>query len=125
MSDLYRELLLDHARHPRGFGLLADTDFHSEQTNASCGDRLDVAVRLAKDGCISAVGFTGSGCAVTMASASLLCESLPGKDTSVIPNMGLEDIELLFGAPVTPMRTRCALLALRALQHGYSVWNQH
>ncbi len=122
MSDLYRELMLDHARHPRGFGDLYNASFRHSETNAACGDRLDVAVRVDEDGRVAAVGFTGSGCVVSMATASMLTESLVGTPVVNLPELGLPYVEALVAAPVTITRTRCALLALRAIQRGYVLW---
>lgn len=124
MSDLYRELMLDHARHPRHFGEIVGATFRRAETNASCGDSLDVAVRLSEDGRVADVGFTGAGCVISFAAASMLAEALPGRHAEDLAKLGLADIEQLFGATVTPTRTRCALLALRAVQKGQELWKQ-
>lgn len=124
MSDLYRELLLDHARHPRNYGDLVNATFRRSETNASCGDRLDVALRIDEGGRVEAVGFTGAGCVLSMATASLLTEMLLGRGANDLPALGLSDIETVLGTPVTQTRTRCALLALRAVQKGYELWKQ-
>jgi nitrogen fixation NifU-like protein len=81
LSDLYQEVILDHSRRPRNFGLLAKGNRRADGHNPFCGDRLTITVQLA-DGTIEGVGFEGQGCAISMASASLMTEAIKGKSTA-------------------------------------------
>ena len=87
LSALYQEVILDHNRRPRNFAVLEDADHQSEGFNALCGDRVTVYLKL-KDSVVDEISFQGSGCAISMASASLMTESLKGRS--------LEEVEALF-----------------------------
>ena len=87
LSDLYQEVILDHNRRPRNFGVLEDVDHQSEGFNPLCGDRVTVYVKL-NDSVVDEISFQGSGCAISMASASIMTESLKGRK--------LEEIKALF-----------------------------
>jgi nitrogen fixation NifU-like protein len=88
LHDLYRDVIVDHNRNPRNFRPMTDADCHAEGFNPLCGDRLTIYVRL-EGGVIRDVSFQGSGCAISVASASLLTESVKGRT--------VEDAERLFG----------------------------
>ncbi len=88
LSALYQEVILDHNRRPRNFGVLEDADHQSEGFNPLCGDRVSVYVKL-KESVIDEISFRGSGCAISMASASIMTESLKG--------LKLKEVEALFG----------------------------
>jgi nitrogen fixation NifU-like protein len=115
MDDLYREIILDHVNNPRNFGTLAHPTHHSKDTNASCGDAIELQVHV-KDGKIAEVAWSGSGCAISLASASMLSEMLLGKTLeeakSIDEDMILEEMGL---TEILPTRERCLLLPLRAL----------
>ncbi|MCR4311792.1 MAG: iron-sulfur cluster assembly scaffold protein, partial [Candidatus Uhrbacteria bacterium] len=78
--------------------------------------------RVGKDGVVEAVGFTGAGCVVSMATASMLTERLVGSPADKLSALDLADIEAMLEAPMVATRTRCALLALRAIQRGHEIW---
>jgi nitrogen fixation NifU-like protein len=88
LSELYRDVIVDHNRKPRNFRPMPDADCRAEGFNPLCGDRLTIYVKL-QDGVISDVSFQGSGCAISVASASMLTESVKGRS--------VEDAERLFG----------------------------
>ena len=87
LSALYQEVILDHNRRPRNFGVLEDADHQSEGFNPLCGDRVSVYVKL-NDSIVEQISFRGSGCAISMASASIMTESLKG--------LKLKEVEALF-----------------------------
>ena len=87
LKDLYRDVIVDHNRNPRNFRAMPDADRKAEGFNPLCGDRLTLFVKL-DDGRISDVSFDGSGCAISVASASLLTESVKGRT--------VRDVEALF-----------------------------
>jgi nitrogen fixation NifU-like protein len=117
--DLYREQILDHYKHPRNFGHLDGADVVHEEINVSCGDRVAMEIRTKKtEGGvrIEDVRFSGEGCAIDQASASMLTEKVKGMSVADVQKLALPDIEAMLGTPLTPSRVKCALLPLEALQ---------
>ncbi len=88
LRDLYQEVILDHGRHPRNNQAVDPETVHAHGHNPLCGDRLRLSIRLDPDGKIEKIGFTGSGCAISTASASIL--------TQVVEGLGREEVEALF-----------------------------
>jgi nitrogen fixation NifU-like protein len=117
MSNLYREHILDHYRHPRNQGTLADADVSYELDNPVCGDVVRIDVRL-KDGRVSEARFSGHGCVVSMASASMLTEEILGKTVEELEALQDADVFEMLGITLGPVRAKCALLSLRVLQEG-------
>ena len=115
MDDLYRDYILEHYRRPHNFGVLDNATATQEGANPLCGDRITMQLRIA-DGQIAAVGFTGRGCAISQASASLLTDEVKGKDVSKAAAMGSDDVLELLGIEISPARMKCALLSLETLQ---------
>jgi nitrogen fixation NifU-like protein len=113
--DMYREQLMDHYHHPRGWGLSDGADYTQEAVNQTCGDAVTVQIWLNK-GVIGDMRFMGHGCAISLAAASLLTEFLRGKRLAEVADLKLADVQNLLGGPVTPGRIKCALLALGAVQ---------
>jgi len=112
--DLYRENILDHYKHPRNFGHLDAANAVSEEVNVSCGDK--IRVELLVDGnVVTDIRFSGEGCAINQASASMLTEKVKGMNTSDIRTLTLRDIETLLGTILTPSRVKCAVLPLEAI----------
>ncbi len=115
--ELYAENILEHYRHPRHRGLLADADVRHEEINHSCGDKVTLSLRL-HDGCITGVGWEGEGCAVSQAGMSLLSEELMGKRVPAAASMTQKDMLDLLGVPVGPRRFKCALLGMHTLKNA-------
>jgi nitrogen fixation NifU-like protein len=121
-SDMYRQQILDHYKNPRNYGELEDPTFAHVGHNTSCGDELTFYVELADDGeTIDAVSFTGDGCAISQASASLLSQELPGKTLDEVEAMDRDDVLDVLGIEVTPMRIKCAVLAEKVVQDGAKI----
>lgn len=118
MDDLYRELILDHYKNPRNHGTLDPNDFSFQDENPLCGDELRIDVRLDELQRVKEVAFSGKGCAISQASASLLTESIIGKTLDEIKQLGKEDILDLLGIQLGPTRLKCALLSLKVLKAG-------
>lgn len=126
MDDLYRELILDHYKNPRNRGTLDPHDFSFEDENPLCGDKLRIDVRLGADKQVSEVAFTGRGCAISQASASLLTEAVLGKSLDEVKALSKEDILDMLGIELGPVRLKCALLSLKVLKAGaYGLEGQH
>ena len=132
LKDLYRDIIVDHNRHPRNFREIADADRRADGFNPLCGDKLTVYVKLDGD-CISDVSFNGSGCAISVASASLLTESVKGRtipeaerlfatmhalltrEDGTVDVAALGKLGALSGVREFPARVKCASLCWHTL----------
>ncbi|MBX5459968.1 MAG: SUF system NifU family Fe-S cluster assembly protein [Steroidobacteraceae bacterium] len=131
LKDLYRDVILDHKRQPRNFGVIENADAHADGHNPLCGDRLTVSLRLNGDR-IEDVRFQGEGCAISTASASLMTEAIKGKDRAAIhdlftrvhtlltdpgalPSPDLGKLAALSGVREFPARVKCASLCWHTL----------
>ncbi len=139
LRELYQSVILDHSRKPRNYGELhGEGCRHVHGDNPSCGDEIDVFVRI-EDDKLSEVKFTGQGCAISQASASMMTQKLKGRsreeagklasafrgivtgenrDTSAEEELG--ELQLLEGVQQFPARVKCAMLAWRALEQAVS-----
>ena len=117
LDDFYREAILDHNQNPRNFGTLDNPDITAEDSNPLCGDEIRIDLRV-KDGKIDAVRFSGKGCSISRASASMLTEAIEGKTLEEAKQLDREDVLELFGIELGPVRLKCALLALKTLKLG-------
>lgn len=137
LRDLYQDVILDHGRKPRNFRRLDDANLTSRGDNPMCGDRMELFLKTAPDGAIQDAAFQGRGCAISMASASLMTETVKGKTpaqaramgesfrqlamTGTCPECGAdiaEDVERLTplsGVHEFPSRVKCATLAWHTL----------
>jgi nitrogen fixation NifU-like protein len=117
MEDLYREVILDHYKNPRGHGVIEDADAHAEGLNPLCGDEVSIYVQFAEDGeTIDEVKFSGRGCAISQAATSMLMEMVTGRTATEIAELPKEDLLEEVGIPLTPIRLKCALLGLGVLK---------
>jgi nitrogen fixation NifU-like protein len=119
MDDMYREQILEHAKHPHNFGTLEGATISHEEHNPLCGDK--VRLELLIDGDVIAdVRFSGRGCAISQASASLLTDELKGMSVAAAKAYSKEELLELIGIPLSknPTRLKCALLSLKALKAG-------
>jgi nitrogen fixation NifU-like protein len=116
-EDLFRENVLDHYRHPRNHGTLENPDITYEDANPLCGDRLRMDFRI-RDGRIAEVRFSGVGCSISQAAASMLCERIEGRTLEEVKALTREDVLEMLGIELGPVRLKCALLALKTLKAG-------
>jgi nitrogen fixation protein NifU and related proteins len=114
--DLYRDIILDHYKHPRNFGTIKKPDKTAESYNATCGDRIRFDVIFDDTNKVKEVRFSGVGCAISQATASMLTEELIGKTTEEILNLKADHMIGLVGSPLTPSRVKCATLPLEVIQ---------
>lgn len=112
-SEMYREHILDLYRHPSNFGILNNATHKYTEYNSLCGDEITVQL-LVKDGEIKDVKFNGSGCVISMVSASLLTEKIKGMKLEGVGRLNRSDILKLLKIPIVPIRIKCALLPLEA-----------
>jgi nitrogen fixation NifU-like protein len=133
LRDLYQEVILDHGKHPRNFGHPAESNRSAHGHNAMCGDTIDVFLTVEPDGRIADAAFEGQGCAISVASASMMTEMLKGRseadahhlfetmhalctgkddvDLETLDEDALDRIQILAGVRQYPMRVKCATLA--------------
>ena len=116
MDDLYRENILDHYRHPRFKGKLEPHTHRHHEHNPVCGDELQVDLLVNDDGIVEQAAFSGHGCAISQASASMLMERIQGKPLEEVKKISKEDILEDLGIPIGPVRLKCALLSLKTLK---------
>ncbi len=116
MDDLYRDYILEHYRRPHNFGVLETPSATFEGANPLCGDRITMQLQV-EDGVITGVGFTGRGCAISQASASLLTDEIKGKPVAEVADFGAADLLDLLGIEISPARLKCAMLSFESLQH--------
>ena len=116
-DDLYRDIILDHYRSPRNKGILDPADYTYEDVNPLCGDEIRIDVRV-KDDKIDEIAFSGRGCAISQASASILMEMTDGKSLEEVKAITKEDLLEELMVPISPARLKCALLSLKVLKAG-------
>ena len=117
MDDLYRDYILEHYRRPHNFGVIEDATTTYEGSNPLCGDRITMMLGI-RDGVVADVGFTGRGCAISQASASLLTDEIKGKPVGEVAKLTSQDLLDLLGIEISPARLKCALLSLDTLEHA-------
>jgi nitrogen fixation protein NifU and related proteins len=120
MDDLYRDEILEHYRNPHNFGTLDTPDASSEGANPLCGDRITLMLGISDGGVIEEVAFTGRGCAISQASASMLTDEIKGKPLDEIARLGRQDVLDSLGIEISPARLKCALLSLQTLREALS-----
>ena len=118
MDDMYRELIIDHYKNPRHHGSLDPADVSYEDDNPLCGDRLRIDLRINGDNQVVEAAFSGQGCAISQASASMLMEEIQGQSLDEIKKLSKDDVLGMLGIELGPVRLKCALLSLKVLKVG-------
>ena len=135
LEELYQAVILDHSKRPRNFGEIPDATARVTGDNPSCGDEVQVAIKLGADGRLDDVKFTGHGCAISQASASMMTVKTKGRSATdarelivAVRNLvaapepppldQLGELSLLHGVRKFPQRVKCATLAWRALEQA-------
>ena len=135
IEELYQEVILDHSRRPRNFGELPNAAVLVHGDNPACGDEIHLAVKFDDDGGLEDIKFTGRGCAISQASASLMTMKLKGKTRTEVTQMlhafrelvtsekseapkALGDLRVMQGVRKFPQRVKCAMLAWRAVEQA-------
>ncbi|HEX2124995.1 MAG TPA: SUF system NifU family Fe-S cluster assembly protein [Thermoleophilaceae bacterium] len=116
MDALYREAILDHYKHPHNFGELDDPDLEFEDNNPLCGDELKVQLKVGDDGRVEAIRFSGQGCAISQASASMISDEIKGMTVEELRRLDKSAILELLGIDISATRMKCALLSLKVLK---------
>ena len=135
LEELYQEVILDHSRRPRNFGTLPNDDVLVHGDNPACGDEIHLGVHFSPDGKLEEIKFSGQGCAISQASASMMTLKLKGKTRAEAVDLSrafhdlvttetagaskqLGDLQLLQGVRKFPQRVKCAMLAWRAVEQA-------
>lgn len=118
MDDLYRDEILEHYRNPHNFGTLPSPDAVHEGHNPLCGDRITLMLAIDAGGAIEDVAFSGRGCAISQASASLLTDRLRGLSLQDAEALTNQDVLDLLGIDISPARLKCALLSIDTLKRA-------
>ena len=123
--DLFRDHILDHYRHPRCHGTLDAPDARVEDANPLCGDKLTMDFKF-EGGRVAQVRFSGTGCSISQAAASMVCEAIEGKSIDEVKALTRQDVLDLLGVEeLGPVRSKCAMLALKTVKaaaYGVATW---
>jgi nitrogen fixation NifU-like protein len=116
MDDLYREQILEHYKRPHNWGEMDDPDLEFEDSNPLCGDELRVMLRVGDDGTVQDVRFSGHGCAISQASASMASDEVKGMTVDELLRLDRTFVLELLGIDISATRMKCALLSLKVLK---------
>jgi nitrogen fixation NifU-like protein len=116
MDDFYKGYILDHYRNPRNFGSLERVDASAEDLNPLCGDTIRMELAVDGEGRVNDVKFSGKGCAISQASASMLTESIKGMTLEEIAKLPQDTVLDNVGIGISPTRMKCAMLGLKVLK---------
>jgi nitrogen fixation NifU-like protein len=116
MDALYREQILEHYKHPRNFGQLDDADLEFEDTNPLCGDELRVQLKVDGERRVTDVAFSGQGCAISQASASMVSDEIKGMSVDELVKLDKQFVLELLGIDISATRMKCALLSLKVVK---------
>ncbi len=116
-DQMYREVILDHYKNPRGHGIIEGADAEAEGQNPLCGDEVSIYVAFGEDGeTIEEVKFSGRGCAISQAATSMLTELATGRTAQEVATLDKDELLEEIGIPLTPIRLKCAMLGLTTLK---------
>lgn len=118
-AEIYKEIILDYYRHPRNYGKLPQFDIAAHDSNPLCGDEVEMQIKVSDGQKIGEILFSGKGCAISLASASMLTELAKGKPLNWVKELSKEDVLKMLGSPeLGPARIKCALLGMKVLKLG-------
>ena len=116
MDDVYREYILEHYKHPHNWGELPEADLEYEDNNPLCGDELKVQLKVDADGKIEDLRFSGHGCAISQAAASMTGDEVKGMTVDELLKLDKSFVLELLGIDISATRMKCALLSLKVLK---------
>jgi nitrogen fixation NifU-like protein len=115
-DQLYREYILDHYKHPHNWGELPSPDLEAHDLNPLCGDELKVQLAVGGDGRITDIAFSGHGCAISQAAASMISDEVKGMKVDQLMSLDRSSILELLGIDISATRMKCAMLAVKVLK---------
>ncbi|HEY8314219.1 MAG TPA: SUF system NifU family Fe-S cluster assembly protein [Candidatus Baltobacteraceae bacterium] len=116
MDDFYRDYILDHYRNPHNFGHIENPDASAEDVNPLCGDQIRMDLLVDTDGTVKDVRFSGKGCAISQASASMLTDVVKGMPLAEVATLSKDAVLENVGIGISPTRMKCAMLGLKVLK---------
>ena len=122
---MYQENILDHYKNPRNFGKIENATVHHHEYNPLCGDEIDMFLLIDENKKIVDVKVYPRGCAISVASASMLSEEVKGKNIEELKIITKEDILEMLGIPISPVRLKCALLSLDTLKNSILIFEKY
>lgn len=125
IETMYQENILDHYKSPRNFGRMKNASIHHHEKNPLCGDELDMFLVIDENGKIADVKVHPSGCAISVASASMLSDEIKGKSIDEVEKLTKENILEMLGIPISPVRLKCALLSLDTLKNSILIFEKY
>ncbi|MBI2671313.1 SUF system NifU family Fe-S cluster assembly protein [Candidatus Woesearchaeota archaeon] len=120
-EGIYRENIIDHYKSPRNFGILENSDAEYMEFNPLCGDEATMQIKI-KDNLIKDIKFKGKGCAISMASCSILTEKIKGKSLNEVKKLEKEQVYEMLSIPISPQRVKCALLSWETLRRLIKIY---
>ncbi len=125
MSSLYQDELIEHYKQSQFRKIITDPTITYGELNPACGDKIDVMIKVDHASNITDIGFQGSGCVISQAAISMLCEEILGKSTEAVLNLNTHDILQLVRIELGPVRAKCATLSLQVVQGGITAWKKN
>ena len=125
IESMYQENILDHYKNPRNAGKIQNASVHHHEYNPLCGDELDMFLVIDKNKKIADVKIHARGCAISVASASMLTEHIKGRSIHELEKMTKDDILEMLGIPLSPVRLKCALLSLDTLKNSILIFEKY
>jgi nitrogen fixation NifU-like protein len=114
--DMYQEIILQHYRAPKNFGELPNADATGEESNPNCGDHITIQLKFdASKQMVEEIRFHGDGCAISIASASMLTQKVKGQTVAEVRKIQRDDVLKLVAIPLSPVRVKCALTGFAAM----------
>ncbi|HVC57977.1 MAG TPA: SUF system NifU family Fe-S cluster assembly protein [Candidatus Acidoferrales bacterium] len=120
--DLYAEEIISHYEHPHNKGKMENASVSLHRDNPTCGDEMTIYLNVGADGKVTDVKFEGTGCAISMASASMMTDFVKGKSLADVEKLGVKELIELLGIDPGPARLKCATLSLRAVKEATFIY---
>jgi nitrogen fixation protein NifU and related proteins len=125
IDQMYQENILEHYKTPKNFGIIDNASVKHHEKNPLCGDELSIYLAIDEENKIVDVKFDGQGCAISVASASMLTDEIKGKTLGEVKKIGKEKVFDLIGVPLSAVRIKCALLSWDTLKNSINIYEKY